>query len=188
MTAAGKTTDQGVPGRVAVGTVTRFGLVRQEPLARRRSATLGAWGCAVLAVAEVALSPVVGGVPLLAKAVLVIAVVTAVTFAVHRWVPKPGNVDVHPFWVKEVTGVEHPCRVRGSLPRGLPAEGTGVQVYGQAEKSGSVLVRELITDDGQVYRARLPLPHRIARAVELLDIALWAGAVLTVAWLLVSSP
>ncbi|NKE58151.1 hypothetical protein FXN61_15485 [Lentzea sp. PSKA42] len=184
--AAGDLTDQRVPGRVTVGTITRIGVVRQEP-PMRRSTTLAAWGCAALTVAEVAFSPVVGGVSLLAKAIVVITVVTAVTFALHRWVPRPGVIDVQPFWVKDVTGTEHPCRVSGSLPHGLPAEGTGVEVYGRADKSGSVLVRELITDDGQACRPRLPLPHRIARGAQVLNVVLWALAALTVAWLMVFS-
>lgn len=178
--------EQRVPGRVAVGTITRIGVVRQEPPVRRTT-LLVAWGCAAIAVAGAALSPLVGGVSLLAKAVLVITVVTAAVFAVHRWGPKPGEVDVHPFWVKDVTGGEHPCRARGVVPHGLPPEGTGVQVYGRVDKSGSALVRELITDDGRVCRPRLPLPQRIARGAGLLTVALWTGAALTVAWLLVLS-
>ncbi|WP_439657464.1 hypothetical protein ACSHWB_34430 [Lentzea sp. HUAS TT2] len=184
--AAGDLTDQRVPGRAAVGTITWIGAVRQEP-PMRRSTTLAAWGCAALALAETAFSPAVGGVSLLAKAVLVITVVTAAAFALRRWVPGPDLIDVQPFTVKDVTGAEHPCRVRGSLPHGLPSEGTGVEVYGRADGSGSVLVRELITEDGRAWRPRLPLPHRIARGVQLLNVLLWAVAALAVAWLLVFS-
>ncbi|RDI24491.1 hypothetical protein [Lentzea flaviverrucosa] len=183
---AGDLTDQHVPGRVAVGTITRIGAVRQEPPVRRSTAP-ALWGSMALAVAEAALSPVVGGVSMLAKAALVIGVVTAATFALHRWAPRPGATEVHPFWVKDVTGAEHPCQVRGFTRRGLPAEGTGVQVYGRTDRSGTVLVRELITDDGQVCRPRLPLRQKIVRGVELLNVALWAAAALTVAWLLVFS-
>ncbi len=183
--APGDLTDHRVPGRVAVGTITRIGVaVRQEvPVGRNR--TLATWGCAALAVAGVALSPVVGGVSLLAKAVLTVAVAVVAVFALHRWVPKPGAVDVHPFWVKDVTGTEHPCRASGAVPHGLLVEGTGVQVYGRVDKTGSVLVRQLITDDGRVCRPRLPLRQRIARGAGLVKAALWFGAALTVAWLLV---
>ncbi|KOV87215.1 hypothetical protein [Nocardia sp. NRRL S-836] len=178
---------QRVPGRVAVGTVTRIGTVRQEPFGSRTGLTLAAWGCAALTVAGVALSPVAGGMSLLAKAIVVTVVVTAAAFAVRRWTPKPDVVDVHPLWVKDVTGVEHPCRIRGSMTQGLPVEGTGVEVYGRVGKSGSVLVRELVTDGGQAWRPRLPLPQRISRGAEVLNVVLWAAAALTVAWLLVFS-
>ncbi|WP_330277836.1 hypothetical protein OG205_20480 [Lentzea sp. NBC_00516] len=185
--AAGDLTDQRVPGRVAVGTVTRIGTVRQEPFVRRTSLTVAVWGCVALTVAEVAFSPVLGGMSLLAKAFVATFVVTAAACALRRWTPKPDKVDVHPFWVTDATGAEHPCRVRGSMTHGLPLEGTGVEVYGRVDRTGSVLVRELVTDGGQASRPRLPLPQRILRGAEVLNVVLWAGAALTVAWLLVFS-
>lgn len=185
--AAEDLTDQRVPGRVAVGTVTRIGTVRQEPFVRRTSLTVAAWGCAALTVAGVAVSPVAGGMSLLARAIVVAVVVTAAAYALRRWTPKPDEVDVHPLWVKDATGAEHPCRVRGSMTHGLPLEGTGVEVYGRVDRSGSALVRELITDDGRAWRPRLPLPQRILRGAEVLNVVLWAGAALAMAWLLVFS-
>ncbi|GGM89160.1 hypothetical protein GCM10011609_27490 [Lentzea pudingi] len=185
--AAGDLTDQHVPGRVAVGTITRIGAVRQEPFVRRTSFAVAAWGCAALTVAEVVVSAAVGGMSLLAKAVLVTVVVTAATYALRRCAPEPGGVDVHPLWVTDVTGKEHACRVRGSTAQGLPLEGTGVEVYGRADKSGSVLVRELVTDGGQAWHPRLPLPQRIVRGAEVLTVVLWAWAAFAVAWLLVFS-
>ncbi|MFD4669979.1 hypothetical protein ACFWNN_09605 [Lentzea sp. NPDC058450] len=185
--AAGDLTDRPVPGRVAVGTVTRIGAVRQEPFARRTGLTVAAWGCAALTVAEVAVSAAVGGMSLLAKAIVVTVVVTAAAYVLRRSAPRPGEVDVHHLWVKDADGAEHACRVRGSIKQGLPLEGTGVEVYGRAEKSGSVLVRELVADGGETWRPRLPLPQRISRGAEVLTVALWAGAALAVAWLLVFS-
>jgi hypothetical protein len=185
--AAGDPTDQRVPGRVTVGTVTEIGTVRQEPFVRRTSLTLAAWGCGALTVAEVAFSPVAGGMSLLAKTIVVTAVVTAVAYVLRRSTPKPDHVDVHLLWVKDAAGTEHPCRVRGSTTRGLPSEGTGVEVYGRVDGSGSVLVRELVADNGQVWRPRMPLSRRILRGAEVLNVVLWAAAALTVAWLLVFS-
>ncbi|MGI5499008.1 hypothetical protein [Lentzea sp. CA-135723] len=185
--AAGDLTDQRVPGRVAVGTVTRIGAVRQEPFVRRTSLAVAAWGCAALTVAEVAVSAVVGGMSLLARMIVVTVVVTAAAYVLRRSTPAPDEVDVHHLWVRDANGAEHACRVRGSIKQGIPLEGTGVEVYGRVDRSGSVLVRELITDGGETWRPRLPLSQRISRGAEVLTVALWAGAALLVAWSLVFS-
>jgi hypothetical protein len=171
---------------MAVGTVTRIGVVRQEPPMRRRT-TLTAWSCAALAAVELVLTPFAGGVSMLAKALLVIAVCGSAVYALRRWLPHPSAIDVHPFWIKDVTGSEHSCLVCGDLREGALAQGAEVEVYGWVDSSGSVVVRQLITAGGEVCKPRLPLPHRMSRGAAFLIIALWATAALTIAWLLLFS-
>jgi hypothetical protein len=176
-------TDSAVRGRVANGTVTRVELVRQIAVVTRRTSLL-AWLMAIPCVLGVALAPVVGGVSLLVKAFLAACVGGLAVFAVRRWGPRPRTADELPFWIKDVSGAEQQCLVRGTLPKGPPEQGSTLDVYGRRTSSGTILVRRLVTANGEVSRPRLPFGVVAHLVATWLVIGLQVATAVFLAWLL----
>lgn len=176
-------TDSAVRGRVATGTVTRVALVRQIAVVTRRT-TLLAWLMAIPCVLGVVLAPVVGGVSLLVKAFLAVGAGGLAVVAVRRWGPRPRTADELPFWIKDVTGAEQECLVRGTLTKGPPEQGSTLDVYGRRTSTGEILVRRLVTANGEVSKPRLPFGVVAHLAATWLVIGLQAATAVFLAWLL----
>ncbi len=168
---------------LASGTVTRVALVRQISVVTRRTTAL-AWLMAIPCVLGVTLAPVVGGVSLLFKTLLVACAGGFAVVVVHRWGPQPRMADELPFWIKDVSGTEHECLVRGKLPKGPPGQGSSLDVHGRRSPTGAILVRRLVNANGEVSRPRLPFGVVAHVVATWLMIGLQAATAVVLVWLL----
>jgi hypothetical protein len=96
------------------------------------------------------------------------------------------TVDVLPLLVKDITGHEHRCEIRGRLVPGSPESGEVVEVYGYRRRVGTVRVRQVVTvASGATARARLPFACGLTRTVALAVPAVWTAMTVVLLWLLV---
>ncbi len=188
-----------VPGRLATGTVLRSGPVRQEPVlgqslvwASRIGAALTAAALAVAVLAHASLGPllVVCGAAAVVLALLGAGLRTTLPADAREtgkpwwsWVlplrerARSRTVDVSDLVLKDVTGTEHVCVVTGKLIPGAPATGTVVEAYGRRDRSGRVVVRQLVdTGTGRVLRPRLPASGRLTRILAVATAVVWTAA------------
>jgi hypothetical protein len=196
-----------VPGRLAIGTVVRSGPSRQEPVLSRTfvwASRIGAvLTAAALAVAALAHAPLG---PSLAVCCIAAAVLPLLGAGLRTTLPAAARATGKPWWpwvlplqerarshtadssdlaLKDVTGAEHVCVVAGKLTPTTPEMGTVVEAYGRRDRTGRVVVRQLvITGTGQVLRPRLPVSGRLTRVVAAATAAVWmatAAALLVLA-------
>ncbi|WP_146175105.1 hypothetical protein [Umezawaea tangerina] len=190
----------------------RFGVVRQVPAVGRRTTALTATA-AVLTLCGLVAAPLVGNLALLQRSLLVTAlcVVVLVVLGVllrttlptddrrlaggsvlwplvlpMRAVVLSRTADLRFLWVKDITGVEHECAVRGRWAPSPPAVGDIVDVYGRRTKSGVILLRHLVsTTTGDTTTGRPPTSCTVARATSIAIIVVWAAAAASTVWSLI---
>ncbi len=188
-----------VPGRLATGTVVRSGPVRHEPVlprgfvwASRIGAVLTGAALAVAVLAHASLAPLLaicGAVAVVLPALgagLRATLPAAARDAETPWWPwvlplqeraRARTADVADLVLKDVTGAEHVCVVTGKLTPAGPDAGTAVEVYGRRDRSGRVVVRQVVVaGTGRVLRPRLPLAGRLTRAAAAATAVVWFAA------------
>lgn len=200
--AAGAQPPPRVPGRLATGTVVRSGPVRQEPVVDRSFVWASRIGAALTAAALVlAVLAHASLGPLLVACGAAAAVLPLVGAGLRSTLPRSAREPGTPWWLwvlplqervrsrtvdvadlvlKDVTGTEHVCVVAGNLGPGAPGTGTAVEAYGRRDRSGRVIVRQLVVaDTGRILRPRRPASGRLTRVFAAAAAAAWFAAATT---------
>jgi hypothetical protein len=97
------------------------------------------------------------------------------------------TVDVLALTVKDVSGAEFRCAIRGALSS-TPPHGAVVDVYGRRTGEHSATVRRLVIPrSGTVITASRPVAAVLVEGLSILIVAGWAAIVTAIAWQFLST-